>query len=106
MCIDVTVKIAWDIFRILANNCHIVNNVAMHIDTHDYIRDNCIVFESFTASIVDLMVANIRLLAPLSVEALLVMKGILLALYLCWWTINPRGYHPPRSQCFDTDMVY
>jgi hypothetical protein len=38
----------------------------MHIDTHDYIRDNCIVFENFTASIVDLMVANIRLLAPLS----------------------------------------
>ena len=26
--------------------------------------------------------------------------------YLCWWTISPRGYHPPRSQCFDTDMVY
>jgi hypothetical protein len=28
--------------------------------------DNCIVFENFTASIVDIMVANIRLLAPLS----------------------------------------
>jgi hypothetical protein len=20
--------------------------------------------------------------------------------YLCWWTISPRGYHPPSSQCF------
>ena len=20
--------------------------------------------------------------------------------YLCWWTIIPRGYHPPRSQYF------
>ena len=19
---------------------------------------------------------------------------------LCWWTISPRGYHPPSSQCF------
>jgi hypothetical protein len=28
--------------------------------------DNCIVFENFTASIVDLMIANIRLLAPLT----------------------------------------
>ena len=28
--------------------------------------DNCIVFENFTASIIDLMIANIRLLAPLS----------------------------------------
>ena len=26
--------------------------------------------------------------------------------YLCWWTISPRGYHPPSIQCFDTDMVY
>jgi len=26
--------------------------------------------------------------------------------YLCWWTINPRGYHPPSSQCFGTDVVY
>jgi len=25
--------------------------------------------------------------------------------YLCWWTISPRGYHPPSSQCFGTDMV-
>jgi len=24
--------------------------------------------------------------------------------YLCWWTISPRGYHPPSSQCFGTDM--
>jgi hypothetical protein len=20
--------------------------------------------------------------------------------YICWWTIIPRGYHPPSSQCF------
>ncbi|NYT46931.1 MAG: hypothetical protein H0A75_04210 [Candidatus Methanofishera endochildressiae] len=20
--------------------------------------------------------------------------------YLCWWTISPRGYHPPSSLCF------
>ena len=20
--------------------------------------------------------------------------------YLCWWTINPRGYHPPSIHCF------
>jgi len=26
--------------------------------------------------------------------------------YLCRWTISPRGYHPPSSQCFSTDMVY
>ena len=26
--------------------------------------------------------------------------------YLCWWTINPRGHHPPSSRCFGTDMVY
>jgi len=25
--------------------------------------------------------------------------------YLCWWTISPRWYHPPNSQCFGTDMV-
>jgi len=31
-----------------------------------YLGDNCIVFEHFTASIVDVMVVNIRLLAPLS----------------------------------------
>jgi hypothetical protein len=28
-----------------------------------------------------------------------------LARYLCWWTINPRGYHPPSSQCFGTDTT-
>jgi hypothetical protein len=26
--------------------------------------------------------------------------------YLCWCTISPRGYHPPSSQCFVTDIVY
>jgi hypothetical protein len=26
--------------------------------------------------------------------------------YFCWWTISPRVYHPPSSQCFGTDMVY
>ena len=31
-----------------------------------YNGDNCVVFERFTASIVDFMVANIRLLAPLT----------------------------------------
>jgi hypothetical protein len=20
--------------------------------------------------------------------------------YLCWWTVSPRGYHPPSIQCF------
>ena len=34
--------------------------------TFNQVGNNCIVFENFTASIVDLMVANIRLLAPLS----------------------------------------
>ena len=23
-------------------------------------------------------------------------------IYLCWWTICPQGYHPPSSQCFGT----
>jgi hypothetical protein len=42
---------------------HLVNNVAMHINTHDYIRmEITIVFENL---VVDLMVANIRLLALL-----------------------------------------
>ena len=27
-------------------------------------------------------------------------------LYLCWWAISPRGYHPPSSQYLGTDMVY
>ena len=45
---------------------HLINNVAIHIYTHDYIRMEITVFENFTASIVDLMVANIRLLAPLT----------------------------------------
>jgi len=26
--------------------------------------------------------------------------------YLWWWTITPRGYHPPNSQYFDTAVVY
>ena len=46
----------------------LVNNVAIHIYTHDYIRMEItvhIIFENFTASIVDLMVTNVRLLAPL-----------------------------------------
>jgi hypothetical protein len=40
-----TVKIAWDIFRILVDYRlrHLVNNVAMHIYTHDYIRMEIIV---------------------------------------------------------------
>jgi hypothetical protein len=25
---------------------------------------------------------------------------------VCWWTIKPRGYHPPSSQSFSTDTVY
>jgi hypothetical protein len=35
-----TVEIAWDIFRILIDYClrHLVNNAAIHIYTHDYIR--------------------------------------------------------------------
>ena len=31
---------------------------------------------------------------------------ISLCRYLCWWTISPRGYHPPSSLCLGTDMVY
>ena len=26
--------------------------------------------------------------------------------YLCWWTIDPCGYHPPTSQWRSTNMVY
>jgi len=26
--------------------------------------------------------------------------------YLWWWTINPRGYYQPSSQCFSTYMAY
>ena len=40
---------------------HLVNNVAIHIYAHDYIRmasDICIVFANCTASIVDLMVLH------------------------------------------------
>ena len=25
---------------------------------------------------------------------------LLLGQYLCWWTISPREYHAPSSQCF------
>jgi len=25
---------------------------------------------------------------------------------ICWWTISPRWYHLPSSQCFGIDMVY
>jgi len=31
---------------------------------------------------------------------------LLLGRYLCWWTISPRGYHPPSNQCFGTHMIY
>ena len=24
---------------------------------------------------------------------------------LCWWTISPRGYHPPSSQYFGTGLL-
>jgi hypothetical protein len=38
--INSTVEISWDIFRILADYRlrHLVNNVAMHIYAHDYVR--------------------------------------------------------------------
>jgi hypothetical protein len=26
--------------------------------------------------------------------------------YLSGWSITTRGYHPPISQCFGTDIVY
>ena len=29
-----------------------------------------------------------------------------LCVYLCWWTIIPRGYHPTGSQYLGTNMVY
>jgi len=37
----------------------------------------------------------------------LISTFVLLSLcrYLCWWTISPRWYHPPDSQCFGIDMV-
>ena len=25
---------------------------------------------------------------------------LLLGQYVCWWTISPREYHAPSSQCF------
>jgi hypothetical protein len=31
---------------------------------------------------------------------------VYLGRYLYWWTISPRGYHPPISQYFGPDMVY
>jgi hypothetical protein len=40
-----------------------------------------------------------------SAGGLLVPEGIILPDF-CWWIISPRGYQPPSSQCFDTDMVY
>jgi hypothetical protein len=43
----------------------ILNNY-IRINMSESDGDNCIVFENFTASIGDLMVANIRLLAPLT----------------------------------------
>ena len=43
---------------------HLVNNVAMHMITLEWGQLYCI--EIFTASIVDLMVAKIGLLVPLS----------------------------------------
>jgi len=33
-------------------------------------------------------------------------KRASLGRYLWWWTISPRWYHQPSSQCFGTDMVY
>jgi len=26
--------------------------------------------------------------------------------YFCWWTVSPREYHPPSSQCCGTCMLY
>jgi hypothetical protein len=43
--------------------------------------DNCIVYENFTASIGDLMVANIHLLAPRSIGDLMVANIRLLLRY-------------------------
>ena len=31
---------------------------------------------------------------------------IVAVINLCWWTISPRGYHPPSSQGFGIDMTY
>ena len=49
-----------DIFLNFSRLRHLVNNAAIHIYEHDYIRmeTNCVVFENFTASIVDLMVLH------------------------------------------------
>ena len=41
--------------------------------------------------------------APNLISTLLFLS---LGRYLCWWTISHRGYYPPSSQCFGTDMVY
>jgi hypothetical protein len=37
-----------------------------------------------------------------SVALHLISMFLLLSLcrYLCWWTISPRGYHPPGIDCF------
>jgi hypothetical protein len=26
--------------------------------------------------------------------------------YICWWTINPRVYHPFSNQCFNIRIIY
>ena len=64
------VEIARDIFFIILANYrlrHRVNNMAIHIYTHDYIRmEITVLYLKISRHQVDLMVANIRLLAPLS----------------------------------------
>jgi hypothetical protein len=44
-----------------------------------------------------------------SLTALILISTFLwlsLGRFLCWWTVSPRGYHPPSSQCFGNDMAY
>ena len=60
---------------------------------------------SYVASISDkqsrnthLVQSNLNILEPLNHKVYIVL------LYM--FTISPRGYHPPSSQCFDTDMAY
>jgi hypothetical protein len=50
----------------ILNNYIIIIFIARMVILASHVTDNCIVFENFTASVFDLMVANIRLLASVT----------------------------------------
>ena len=43
--------------------------------------------------------------APCPLHLIYTFSIILLGRCLSWWTISPRGYHPPSSQCFGIGMI-